>query len=130
MQLSVKLLPLYSTIALLCTLAYAAYYGRAYGRTKDSLALLHHKDGILWSALALTLTIVLIEMVLYELKPARSWLFAYHLPAALGMLGVPILMAAYFNGIRFPALHRRLSRAFFALFAFAASTGGVMFVQM
>ncbi len=136
MQLSVKLLPLYGVIALLCTLAYAAYHGRAYGRSGDDdpigkeLLLAHHKDGVLWSALALGLTIILIEAVLYELKPQRSWLFVYHLPAALGMVGVLALMASWVTGLRFPAMHRRLSRAFFACLTAAAGTGGVMIVQM
>lgn len=130
MQLSVKLFPLYSTLALMCTLAYAAYHGRAYGRTSDALMLIHHKDGIKASALMLLLTVFFIEMVIYELRPPRSWLFAYHMPAALGMAGVFILMASWATGLRFPALHRRLSRAFFAFLAAAAGTGGVMLAQM
>lgn len=136
MQVSVKFLPLYGAIALLCTLAYAAYHGRAYGRSRvndgpgDKLMLDHHKDGVLWSALALGLTVVLIEAVLYELKPPRSWLFAYHMPAALGMTGVFVLMASWLTGLRFPALHRRLFRAFLACLTGAASTGGVMLAQM
>lgn len=130
MQLSVKLLPLYGVIALACTLAYAAYHGRAYRRTGDTLMLAHHKDGVLWSALALALLVILIEMALYELKPVRSWLFVYHLPAALGMVGVFALMASYATGVRFPILHRRLWRIFLASLTFAGGTGAVMFAQM
>ena len=136
MQLSIKLLTLYGVITLLCTLAYTAYHGRAYGRSRinnpegDTLMLAHHKDGVLWSAMALGLTIVLIEFVLYELKPPRSWLFAYHMPAALGMVGVFILMASWGTGLRFPVLHRRLSRTFLACLTAAAGTGGAILVQM
>ncbi len=130
MQISVKFLPLYGVIAFLCTFAYAAYHGRLYGRTRDTLMLAHHKSGVLASALTLGLTVVLIEMMLYELKPARSWIFPYHLPTALGMTGVFILMASYATGLRFATLHRRLARVFVVLLVLAASTGAVMTVQM
>lgn len=130
MQLSVKLLVLYTTLALTCTLAYAAYHGRAYGHTADTLMLAHHRDGVLASALMLGLTVFFVEVVIYELRPPRSWLFAYHMPAALGMAAIFILMASWATGLRFPALHRRLSRAFFACLAAAATTGGIILVQM
>jgi hypothetical protein len=130
MQLSVKLLPLYSTIALVWALSFTAYYGRAYGRTKDALMLSHHQSGIWWSAGALALTVALIEMVVHEVKVPRSWLFSYHLPAALGMAWIFILMASWATGLRYPNAHRALSRIFLACLVVAAGTGGVILAYM
>ena len=130
MDWTVKLLPLYSTAFLLFWLGFAAHYGRAYRLTNDVLMLEHHKSGIAWSAGALILTIALIEMVVHEAKAPRSPLFVYHLPAALGTLGIFILMASWVTGLRHKVAHRMLARALMVCLIIAAGTGGVILARM